>query len=213
MFYSCFQHVLKRFKSCESKQDRSNQKCLACDATTRHGEQRWFLFHNTQEQTWNIGWLKSNTLMMKTSTAKNDLEVLALVSASAAGVDARVIDGKQRRSAASRRDHYHVRRRLFLLEHASWCADGCTCAHDGCIQTQSLLEHMAVCRDEACAVPGCRSGRALRDHYRRCAHARCFLCAPVRQALGDEYWGGTWRNLAPALCVEYFSGKRQKLRF
>ena len=150
---------------------------------------------------------------MKTSTAKNDLEVLALVSASAAGVDARVIDGKQRRSAASRRDHDHVRRHLFLLEHASWCADSRTCAHDGCTQTQSLLEHMAVCRDEACAVPGCRSGRALRDHYRRCTDARCCLCAPVRQALGDEYWGGTRRNLAPALCAEYFSGTRRQLRF
>ena len=33
-FYSCFQHVLKRFKSWEPKQDRSNPKCLAHDATT-----------------------------------------------------------------------------------------------------------------------------------------------------------------------------------
>ena len=149
---------------------------------------------------------------MTLSTAETDLEILTLTKASTEDIGPRNTNGN-RRQPASCRDQDCVRRRLFLLAHASSCTDSHKCAHVGCAQTKDLLKHTTSCRDGSCPVAHCRSGRVLMDHLRACDDAACCLCSPVHEALGDEYWGGTRRDLSSALCAEHFCATKRKLAF
>ena len=82
---------------------------------------------------------------------------------------------------------------LFLLIHASKCtANPGQCKHTSCLQIKNLLVHIRSCKH---GCYRCTRGRALMKHYRRCQDDECEICAPVHEALMDEYWKGTRRQL------------------
>mmetsp|Transcript_15690 Transcript_15690/g.28360 ORF Transcript_15690/g.28360 Transcript_15690/m.28360 type:complete len:192 (-) Transcript_15690:1786-2361(-) len=115
--------------------------------------------------------------------------------------------------------------RLFLINHAANCTakDG-ECKHIYCLQMKDLLKHMASCRRRSCNVTHCRSSRVMMNHFNRCRDEECEVCAPVHEALMDEYWNGTKRKLNftnenerppvhEASMDEYWKGTKRKLNF
>lgn len=151
-----------------------------------------------------------NAIMCKTnSAATTKAEPSDSSSATSGGISTATVQMNHKSgSAATGRVHresvspiyrfgaHSKQYRLFLLNHAAKCTAGRRCKHARCLHTKQLLKHMASCRDRWCRVPHCASGCVLLNHFHQCKDEDCGVCAPVCEAIVDEYWEGTRRQLS-----------------